>query len=338
MRYTTLGKTGLKVSRTSFGALPIQRCSFEESNAILRRAYDAGINFYDTARGYSDSEEKIGKALNDVRKDIVIATKAHDKTPDSLRASIDTSLKTLNTDYIDIFQFHNNFPNPECIDAVNEEIKKGKILHVGISLHAQEIAFEAVRSGLFETLQFPFSSLSDATDEFLVNECITEDVGFIAMKALAGGLMRKIEANFAYINSFENVVPIYGIQKMEELEEFIMLEENSPEMTDEFRRAIAQEKEELKGKFCRGCGYCKPCPVDIPLEMACRMDLFLTRSPFHNMLDPEMQEKMERITECTDCKACASRCPYGLKPYELIGPQLEFYRNFVKEHADEINY
>ena len=336
MRYTTLGKTGLNVSRTSFGALPIQRCSFEESKAILRKAYDAGINFFDTARNYTDSEEKIGYALSDVRKDIIIATKTHEHTPDSIRASIDTSLKNLKTDYIDLFQFHNNFPNPECIEAVNGEVTKGKILHVGITLHAQETAFEAVRSGLFETLQFPFSSLSDATDEFLVDECAQENVGFIAMKALSGGLMRNIEANFAYINTFETVVPIYGIQRMEELEEFIDLEERSPEMTEEFRKAIAKEKEELKGKFCRGCGYCKPCPVEIPLELACRMDLFLTRNAYQSMITPEMQEKMERIADCTDCKACASRCPYGLKPYELIRDQIEFYRNFVKEHADEI--
>ena len=336
MRYISLGNTGLKVSRTSFGALPIQRCSNEESTRILRRAYDAGINFYDTAKAYTDSEYKIGEALSDVRDKIIIATKSFDKTRDEIIKSIDSSLKSLKTDYIDLFQFHNHYPSEEEIDTIKDEIKKGKVLHMGLTLHMRNEAFDAVRSGLFETLQFPFSSLSDETDEKLVRECKEAGVGFIAMKALSGGLMRNIEANFAFINSFGNIVPIYGIQKMEELEEFIALEEKDPKMTSEFEEAIAKEKKELEGRFCRGCGYCMPCPVEIPLFLACRMDLFLTRSPGGDMISKEMQEKMERITECTNCKACAEKCPYGIEPYNLIPDQLKFYREFVKEHANEI--
>jgi aryl-alcohol dehydrogenase-like predicted oxidoreductase len=332
LEYIDFGKTGMKVSRTAFGALPIQRCNMEDSAAILRRAYESGINFYDTARGYTDSEEKIGYALGDVRDKILIATKTPSKDPESVRKDLETSLRVLNTGYIDLYQFHNYYPTDELIDLVQGFIREGKVLHMGLTLHKRDLAFDAVRSGKFESLQFPFSGLSDEEDRSLVKECEAAGMGFIAMKAMGGGLIQHVEANFAFIRAEKNVLPIWGIQRMEELEQFLELEERHVALTDDFRQLMAEERAALGDRFCRGCGYCLPCPANIELNMACRMDLFMTRAPYAESLTPQAQEKMNRIENCTECGACATRCPYGLKPYELIKTQLVWYRNFVAEH------
>ena len=337
-----LGSTGLMVTRTAMGCLPIQRVDFDTAKAILRRAYDAGINFFDTARAYSDSEEKVGYALSDVRENIVIATKSGAKTGEELKAQLETTLKNLKTDYIDIYQFHNPsympVPGGEdgLYDAALEAKKAGKIRHIGITNHSLELSRQAVESGLFETLQYPFNHLSTQDEIDLVNLCAEKDVGFICMKGMSGGLVTNARIPFAFIRQYENAVPIWGVQRLSEIEEFIELENNPPALTPEMQAEIARDRQELAGAFCRGCGYCLPCPAGIPINNANRMRELLTRSPYKNWISPAWQENMEKIADCIECGACASRCPYNLKPYETMKSQLEFYRNFVKEHASEV--
>jgi aryl-alcohol dehydrogenase-like predicted oxidoreductase len=336
MNTMKLGKTDLKVSRTGFGALPIQRCSGGEATEILRRAYAEGINFFDTARVYTDSEEKIGNALHDVRHEIFIASKTMSTDPDFVRKDLELSLRLLRTDYLDLYQFHNHFPEPEIIDLVQGLIREGKIRHMGITLHKRDIAFDAVKSGLFETLQFPFSGLSDDEDIRLVRACEAAEMGFIAMKGLSGGLIRDIEANFAFIRQMGSVLPIWGIQRMEELEQFIELENSDIAYTEVHQQALSQERAELGDHFCRGCGYCLPCPAKIDLAIATRINLFIQRSPYRPLISRQWQEKMACVEQCTDCRACAERCPYGLKPYELVREQFTVYREFVEAHAGEV--
>ena len=336
MDYTVLGNTGLRVSRTAFGALPLQRCNVEDAIKILRRAFDSGINFFDTARGYTDSEEKIGRALGDVRKEIIIATKSHAGDVQALKKELETSLRLLKTDYIDLYQAHNHIPSEEVVEAMRGFVKEGKIRHFGLTLHAIEKAREAIDSGLFETLQFPFSCLSLDEDIALANQCKEAGMGFIAMKAMSGGLIQNVPANFAFIRTFEHIVPIWGIQRMNELDEFLTLAENPPVYDESSQRAVLKEKEALGGRFCRSCGYCSPCPADIKLWNACRMDLLLTRSPYQKLITKEWQTEMAKINDCTGCRICATRCPYHLKPYELIKDQLAFYTKFVEEHRAEI--
>ena len=336
MDYTVLGNTGLRVSRTAFGSLPIQRCSEEDATKILRHAFDSGINFFDTARGYTSSEEKIGRALGDVRKEIVIATKSHAGDVQALKKDLETSLRMLKTDYVDLYQAHNRVPGDEIVEAMNGFVKEGKIRHFGITLHAIEKAHEAIDSGLYETLQFPFSCLSLDEDIALVNHCKDAGMGFIAMKAMSGGLIQNVAANFAFMRTFDHVVPIWGIQRMSELDEFLTLEENPPVFDEANQRAVLKEKEALGGRFCRGCGYCLPCPADINLWNACRMDLFLKRGHYPSLITKEWQTEMAKINNCTGCRTCATRCPYHLKPYELIKDQLAFYTKFVEEHRSEV--
>jgi len=326
------------VSRVGFGALPIQRISLEDAGYLLRKAYDNGINFFDTARGYTDSEEKIGYALSDVRSNIIIATKTHANDKKSLFEQLETSLKNMKTDYIDIYQLHNpsELPDPDDPDGVYsgllEAQKKGMIRFIGITNHRLNLALDAVKSGLYDTIQFPLSSLSSDEDIELVQEADRHDMGFIAMKPLSGGLITRVAPTFAFLRQFDNVVPIWGIQRESELDEFIELEKNPPALDEDMWKTIEQDKKELQGAFCRGCGYCLPCPVDIPIPFAARMSLQLRRAPYQNYLSDEWNEKMERVEDCIDCGHCRDNCPYGLNPPELMKGMLKDYREFRASH------
>jgi len=334
-----LGRTNLWVSRSSFGALPIQRISLEEAAGLLRKAYENGINFFDTARGYTDSEEKIGYALSDVRKDIIIATKSHAKDKKSLFQDLETSLKKLRTDYIDIYQLHNpqSLPDPDDPDGLYsglvEAREKGMIRFIGITNHRLQLAMEAVASGLYDTIQFPLSSLSSPEDLQLIEECKARDIGLIAMKALSGGLIVNAATTFAFLRQFDNVVPIWGIQRESELDEFLALEKNPPVLDKEMEALIEKDRRELSGAFCRGCGYCMPCPVGIPIPMAARISLLLERAPYQQFLTDEWRENMNRIEQCLECGQCRSQCPYELDTPKLLRSMLKTYNEFYANHS-----
>ena len=257
MEYIRLGRTNLTVTKNGFGALPVQRVSMDEAVKILRRAYDGGINYFDTARMYTASEEKIGNALSEVRDKIIISTKTMAKDVEGFWRELNTSLKLLKTDYIDIYQFHNPDicykPNDGTgmYEAMLEAKEKGLIRFIGITNHRFHIAEEAVLSGLYDTLQFPFSYLAGEKEENLVRLCEKHDIGFICMKALAGGLITRSDAAYAYLREFP-VAPIWGVQKLSELEEFLSYNENPPVYNGEIKAFIEKELKELTCEFCRG--------------------------------------------------------------------------------------
>ena len=334
MQTVRLGKTNLTVSKNGFGALPVQRVSMDEAVRLLRKAYDGGINYFDTARFYTDSEEKIGLALSDVRENIVISTKTMRTDVEGFWRELEESLSLLKTDYIDIYQFHNPpfCPKPGdgtgLYEAMLEAKRLGKIRHIGITSHKLHIAEEAVRSGLYETLQFPFSYLASEKEEALVRLCEEMDVGFICMKALAGGLINRSEAAYAFLADYP-VAPIWGIQRECELDEFLAYNENPPKMTDEIREYIKNERDELKGDFCRGCGYCMPCPVGIQINNAARMSLMIRRAPVAAQLSEASQAMMKKIEDCINCGKCKSMCPYGLDTPNLLKKNYEDYKTFL---------
>ena len=338
MQHFTLGRTGLDISRTGFGALPIQRVSFEEAGRLLNRALDGGITYIDTARAYTDSEAKIGAGISHRRSEFTLATKTTAKTAEGFNRDLEASLKALNTDVIDVYQFHNPdfVPVPGGADGLYDAAVKareaGKIRFISITNHSLERAFEAVNSGLYDTLQYPFNHLATDREIELVKLCGEKNVGFICMKALSGGLVTDARLPFAWLSQFDNLVPIWGIQRMGELEEILGYSECPPAMTDEIRAGIEKDRRELAGAFCRGCGYCLPCPAGIPINNANRITQLLTRSPWKSWVGPDWQANMEKIEDCIHCGACEKRCPYGLKPYETLPGHLAFYREFVKTH------
>ena len=335
MKMITLGKTGITVPQNAFGALPVQRRNFDEAAEILRAAYDGGMTFFDTARAYSDSEEKIGIALSDVRKNIFIATKTGASTPEEMKRHIEISLKNLKTDYVDIYQFHmagrcfapgDGTGMYECMEDFK---RQGMVRHIGITCHKIGVAEECVRSGLYETMQFPFSYLTGEKELNLVNMCREENMGFIAMKGLAGGLINNSRAAFAFISQFDNVLPIWGIQTMEELGEWLSYMENPPVLNEELQTVIDADRKELDGEFCRGCGYCMPCPQGIKISNCARMSLMIRRSPSEEWLSDEWQQAMADTEKCVGCGECIKKCPYELNTPELLKKNFEDYKKIL---------
>ena len=339
MNQITLGRTGITSPQNAFGALPIQRVSDEYAVMLLQKAYRAGFTFFDTARSYSDSERKVGMAFAGMRDKIVIATKTAAITAEAFWKDLETSLKTLGTDYIDIYQLHNPpfCPRPGdesgLYDAMVEAKRQGKIRHIGITNHRPNVAKEAVLSGLYDTLQFPFCYLATDTDIELVKLCREHNVGFIAMKGLSGGLITKSDAAFAWMTEFDNVLPIWGVQRESELDEFISYMTDTPNMTDELRAVIEQDRRELLGGFCRACGYCMPCPMGIEINNCARMSQLIRRSPSQGWLTEESQAKMLKIRDCIECGQCKARCPYELNTPELLKRNLEDYLNILSGKA-----
>lgn len=337
MRQIILGRTGLSVGASSFGALPIQRLSHKEAAYLVRLAYEKGMNFFDTANGYTDSEEKLGMALADVRDKVVIATKSTATDKKTLLGHIENSLKMLKTDYIDLIQLHNpkKLPdeNDELYEGLLEAKKKGMVRFIGITNHSLDRAADAVRSGLYDTLQFPFSYLSGERDIELYNLTIEHNMGFIAMKAMSGGLITNARSAKAFFNKHDKAVPIWGIQRESELMDFINLENDPPMLTPELEAEIEREKKELSGSFCRACGYCLPCPAGIDIPMAARMKHLLRRMPYEQFLNEKTKEKMLKTKECLDCGHCKSKCPYSLDAAALMRENLPDYLEFYAEHV-----
>ena len=335
MKTVRLGKTGITVPQNAFGCLPIQRDSKEVAVKLLREAYEGGMRFFDTARAYTDSEEKVGEAFDGMRDKIFIATKTHAKTPEGFWKDLETSLKLLRTDYIDIYQLH---MAPQCYrpgdgtgmyECLVKAKEQGLIRHIGITAHKLMVAQEIVESGLYETLQYPFSYLSSEKEIALVSACREADMGFICMKALAGGLITRSDAAMAYMSQFDGLVPIWGIQREKELREWLSYMDRTPSMTDEIADYIKKEQDELSGSFCRGCGYCLPCPQGIEINNCARMSLMLRRAPSKAWLSEEYQAKMAKIENCVNCRQCVKRCPYELDTPELLRRNLEDYKRVL---------
>ena len=303
MKNVRLGRTEIIVTQNAFGCLPIQRDTKEVAVKLLREAYEGGMRFFDTARAYTDSEEKVGEAFDGIRDKIYIATKTAAKTPEGFWKDLETSLKNLRTDYIDIYQLH---MVPQCYrpgdgtgmyECLEQAKEKGLIRHIGITTHKLAVAQEIIESGLYETLQYPFSYLSSEKEIALVRACVEKDMGFICMKALAGGLVTRSDAAMAYMTQFDNY--------------------------------IKGEQDELAGEFCRGCGYCLPCPMGIEINNCARMSLMVRRAPSASWLSEAWQEKMAKIENCINCRQCTKRCPYELDTPELLRRNLADYKRIL---------
>ena len=332
MNTVRLGKTGLEVSRVGMGGIPIQRPPFDEAIKVINRALDLGVNFIDTSLAYGDSEERIGEAITGRRDEVILATKGRELK------HIDTSLKRLNTDYIDLWQFH-NISSLELLEQVlgpgggmgdaKEALRAGKIGHIGFSSHNLEVAKKAVTSGQFETIQFPFNFISNEAVDELLPLARKNDVGFIGMKPFAGGNI--LDANLAikYVLQFENIVPDPGIEKVEEIEEIIGIVNGSWELSrDEYRR-IEEIHNELGTRFCRQCLYCMPCPQGVNIWF-----LMITQGMFRlwplDKFFEKMKEPVESGSNCIQCDECEEKCPYHLPIREIIAENLDFYNKVVQ--------
>ena len=326
-----LGSTGIEIEKNGFGCLPIQRISKEEAARLLRKAVDGGMTYFDTARAYSDSEEKMGYAFQGMRDRVIIATKTHAKTGAELNEHLETSLRLLGTDYIDVYQFHNPAfcPKPGgedgLYDAALEAKAQGKIRHIAITNHRLPVAKEAISSGLYALLQFPYSYLSGPQDQELVEGCRKNGMGFVAMKGMAGGLLGNGTAAAVWMAAQEDVVPIWGVQHEWELDQFLACIPEAPAMTAELQAIIDKDRAELTGDFCRSCGYCMPCPVGIQINQCARINLMARRAPAADWLNEYWQNEVKKIENCLHCGQCAAKCPYVLDTPRLLQDNYKEY-------------
>ena len=332
MQKVTLGRTGLTVCKNGFGALPIQRVGLEEARRILLLAVEGGIEFFDTARAYSDSEEKLGFAFSGLRNKVILATKSQAKTGETLRAELETSLRLLRTNHIDVYQFHNpSFcPRPDDGTGLYEVMLRaraeGKIRFIGLTNHRPNVAREAVESGLYDTLQFPFCYLAQQGELDMLRLCREKNMGFLAMKGLSGGLLTDAAPAWAWMMEQDSALPLWGIQKESELQEFLEFQRNPPRLDAAGRARIEADRRELAGDFCRGCGYCMPCPAGIQIPICARIGLLLRRAPAERWLSEEWQEKMALTEQCLHCGRCTSHCPYNLDTPALLEKNYAAYK------------
>ncbi|MBN1583998.1 MAG: aldo/keto reductase [Anaerolineae bacterium] len=337
MKTIRLGKTDLQVSRVGIGGIPLQRPTEAEAVRVVQHALDLGVTLIDTAAGYGNSEERIGKALIGRREQVILTTKSGHAEKTGARQELERSLERLKTEYIDVWQLHNvsSWEKYEHIlgpggamEAAQAALQAGQIHHIGLSSHNLDVASKAVASGLFETIQFPFNYITREPADTLVPLAAEHDVGFIAMKPFAGGMLDNAHLSFKYLLQFDNVVADPGIEKIEEIDEIVALVESGDwALTPQEQIEIDRARAELGTQFCRQCGYCLPCPqsIQIPMVMIARkMWKLWPQALFH---DPEwwFTQAVMGGKACVECGTCESRCPYGLPIREMIVENVAFF-------------
>jgi predicted aldo/keto reductase-like oxidoreductase len=337
-----LGKTELMVSAVGLGGIPIQRPTEEEAVEVVRRCLDLGINFIDTANMYGNSEKRIGRAIASRREGLILATKSHARQGPELRQHMELIMKQLGVDYIDLYQLHNvsNFEDYEKslasggpLNVVREAQAAGQVGHIGITGHSMEVALEAIKSGFFETMMFPFNCVSNEAAEKLIPLAREHDVGFIVMKPMGGGLLENATVAFKYLRRFPDTVPIVGIEKAEEIEEIIAIMEGDPQMIPAEEAEMDRLRAELGTRFCRRCGYCQPCPEDVPIQMIMILESMMKRMPASSFFPEWGTEIVPQAENCVQCGECEEKCPYHLPIREMMEEHLALFYTQKEAHG-----
>lgn len=345
MEKIRLGRTGMKVTQLGFGGIPIQRVSDDEAVAVVRRCLELGIRYIDTANAYTTSEVRIGKAISGLRPEVILTTKSGSRTPEGVESHLKLSLKQLGVEYIDLYQFH-NVADADSLEkimapdgpmtAVEEAKKAGVIKHIGVTSHSMDMAKELVKTDRFETIMFPFNFITcEAADE-LLPLAREHDVGFIAMKPLAGGMLDNVTIAFKFLLQFPDVVFIPGIEKVHEIDEIAQVLAGPWQMTEAEEQEMQRLREELGSRFCRRCDYCQPCTEQIPISMVMLSKSFAKRLPPQRVFSGVFAEAFEKAANCTECGECETRCPYHLPIREIIAQQVEWYQEDKRKYEKQL--
>ena len=326
MEYRTLGKTNLTISRLGFGGIPIQRIDAEGTRTLMHQLKDAGVNYIDTARGYTVSEEYLGYALEGIREDFVLATKSMARTKEAMEADIATSLKNLRTDYIDLYQVHN--PTPDqlkqvvapggALEALLEAKAAGKVGHLGVTAHSLDTFKMALEMDWVETIMFPYN-IVESQGQDLIHACAEKNIGFVCMKPLAGGAIEDATLALRYICANPDVtVVIPGMADPKELEQNIAAVADSAPITEEEQKKFQAVRDDLGTQFCRRCNYCQPCTAGISISNVFLFQGYLRRYGLGDWAKNRYSALEKKASDCVDCGLCETRCPYNLPIREML--------------------
>jgi len=337
MKYVRLGRTGLKVSRIGLGGIPLQRPSESDAVKLIRHAIDSGINLIDTSRGYGTSEERIGKAIKGYREDVILVTRTWIADNKVASEHLETSLKTLDTDYIDIWQFHNVSKEKYKIimsqDGTYKIAKKaredGMIRFIGITGHDIEVMKTAVKTEMFDVILYPFNFVNNDAESELVKLAEKHNVGFMAMKPFAGGRIKNIRLALKYLLNFDNIIPVPGVERIEEVDENISITNTDYTLKKSEKREIRGIRKKLGQKFCQYCEYCiSSCPQEIPIPRVINLKISWELWPQENFIE-DRKEMVERAKECLECGACEEQCPYQLDIRHKLKEAISFYNSKI---------
>ena len=337
----SFGKTGLKISELGFGGIPIIRLSRDTAVKVLHRAYEWGITFYDTANAYRDSEEKMGCAFDGMRKKVVIATKTIKRDVQSAMKDLENSLRMLKTDYIDLYQLHQISQDKDwnavtapggVLEAVVKARDEGKIRFIGVTSHSLPMAVKLVKTGLFSSIQFPFNFIEDAAKDELHTAARELDMGILAMKPFAGGMIDNADVAFKFLRQYPDVIPIPGYDSVDSVDEVISFYNNPNIVTERDTRLMKKYRTELGKQFCRRCEYCQPCPNGVMITMAMGYKIIASRMSPAVSVDFS-RAAMESVQLCDDCGTCLDRCPYELPIQEMLKANYDLYERHRVEFA-----
>jgi predicted aldo/keto reductase-like oxidoreductase len=327
MKKIRLGKTGLLATQIGFGGIPIQTPAEETAISIVRESIDLGINFIDTSRMYTNSEERIGKAIAGRRTEVIIATKSATRTADGVAADLETSLKNLQTDFVDLYQFH-NVSTPEdlkallsaggAFDVLRKARDAGAVKHIGITSHRLSVAKEALLTGCFETVMLGLNFVNTEAADEVIPLALERDIGVIIMKPMAGGMLENPVLSFKYLRQFPDVLPLIGIARLGEMPQNLKIIEAADALTETELSEMALIKQELGTGFCRMCNYCQPCPQKIMISAIMYTEVALKRYDPEIIFKGQWDKFMQKVDDCIDCGDCEKRCPYQLPIRERI--------------------
>ncbi len=333
MEYRVLGKTGLNISRMGFGGIPIQKIDKEGTKALMHRLMDAGVNYIDTARGYTVSEEYLGYALAGIREHFVLATKSMARTREAMEQDIATSMQNLKTDYIDLYQVHN--PNQQtleqviapggALEALQAAKAAGKIGHIGITLHSVDLFRQALELPWVETIMFPYNIVETQAEE-LIAQCVQKNIGFICMKPLAGGAIEDGTTALRFVVSNPAVtVVIPGMAEIKEIDENIRAVSDTSPLTAREQEKVAKIREELGTNFCRRCNYCAPCTAGINIPLVFLIEGYFSRYHLEEWGTVRYAGLEKTAGDCIGCGVCETRCPYDLPIREMLKKAKEVF-------------
>jgi len=337
-----LGRTGLMVSALGFGGIPIQRLTTEGAVDVVRACLDAGITFLDTAHGYGTSEERIGLAIKGRREGLVLATKSPATEATAFAEQVELSFRRLQVDHIDLLQFHNISSHDQYravmapggpYDIACELKAAGRIGHIGVTSHNMGVAIDMARDNHFETLMFPFNFITREPLDELIPLCRQNDIAFIAMKPVGGGLLWDIATAFRWLRQVPDIIPLVGMQSLDEVAQNVALMTGPATLTPEDEALIAQRREELGTRFCRGCDYCQPCPQGIAISAVLRIKSFYRRMPAERFYGTGTAQNIATAETCIQCGECETRCPYGLPIREMLAEHTAWYRQMQAGRA-----